>query len=533
MSNTPIEGNDPLTIKTALISVSDKTGVVELAQALANHGVRLLSTGGTANTLRNAGLDVISVSDVTGQPEIMDGRVKTLHPKIHGGLLGRRDVDTDVMQGSGIEGIDLLVVNLYPFTETIAKPDCTLEQAIEQIDIGGPAMLRAACKNHQWLTVLTDPDDYSGLMAQLPQAPNLATRQKLALRGFGMTAKYDSTIHHYLQRQLEHDQQPLPNTLALNLKQKQSLRYGENPQQMAAFYTPTNQDHSGFADARQHQGKPLSYNNLMDADAAWDCLQAITEHSPDNFAKPACVIVKHANPCGAAHADSLVNAYDRAFACDSTSAFGGIIAINQTIDAGFARHLIGNQFLEVLLAPNIDNDALPILAEKPNIRVLTMSSATAEGALDYRRIAGGYLVQQPDASTVGRDAMSVVTEHQPTEQQWQDILFAWRLVRFVKSNAVVYAKDHQSLGIGAGQMSRIDSAKIAIEKARQANLNLNGCSMASEAFFPFRDSIDQAHAAGVIAIIQPGGSMRDQEVIDAANEHNMIMVFTGQRHFRH
>ncbi len=529
MTNPITNDADPVTIKTALISVSDKTGVIELAQALASHGIRLLSTGGTARTLRDAGLEVINVSDVTGQAEIMDGRVKTLHPTIHGGLLGRRDIDAKVMQDSGIDGIDLLVVNLYPFAETIAKPDCTLPQAIEQIDIGGPAMLRAACKNHRWVTVLTDPNDYSDIIAQLPQAPDLSTRQKLATRGFGMTAQYDSGIHHYLQ-QLDNDQPTLPDTLTLNLKQKQALRYGENPQQKAAFYTPMHHQSSGFASARQHQGKPLSYNNLMDADAAWECLQAICEPLSD---QSACIIVKHANPCGAATADSLINAYDRAFACDSTSAFGGIIAVNQNIDSDFARHLIGNQFLEVLLAPDVDTDALPILAEKPNIRVLSLPAAVAEDALDYRRIAGGYLVQQPDASTVGQQAMSVVTERQPDEQQWQDILFAWRLVRFVKSNAVIYAKDHQSLGIGAGQMSRIDSAKIAVEKAEQAGLDLLGCSMASEAFFPFRDSIDQAHAAGVTAVIQPGGSMRDQEVIDAANEHNMIMVFTGQRHFRH
>lgn len=530
MTNPLINDADQITIKTALISVSDKTGVVELAQALASHGIRLLSTGGTARALRDAGLDVINVSDVTGQVEIMDGRVKTLHPKIHGGLLGRRDIDADVMQDSGIDGIDLLVVNLYPFAETIANPDCTLPQAIEQIDIGGPAMLRAACKNHRWVTVLTNPNDYSNIIAQLPHAPDLSTRQKLATRGFGMTAQYDSTIHHYLQEQLDDDQQTLPQALALNLKQKQALRYGENPQQMAAFYTPVHHQGSGFASAQQHQGKPLSYNNLMDADAAWECLQAISNPISD---QSACIIVKHANPCGAATAKGLINAYDRAFACDSTSAFGGIVAVNQNIDSDFARHLIGNQFLEVLLAPGVDNDALPILAEKPNIRVLSLSAAGADTPLDYRRIAGGYLVQQPDVNTVGRQAMSIVTQRQPDEQQWQDILFAWRLVRFVKSNAVVYAKDHQSLGIGAGQMSRIDSAKIAVEKAGQAGLSLAGCAMASEAFFPFRDSIDQAHTAGVTAVIQPGGSMRDQEVIDAADEHNMIMVFTGQRHFRH
>jgi len=519
-------------IKTALLSVSDKTGIVELAQALSANNVRLLSTGGTAKALQAAGIEVTEVSDVTGQPEIMGGRVKTLHPKIHGGLLGRRDVDAEVMQISGIGAIDLLVVNLYPFAKTISQSGCTFDDAIEQIDIGGPAMLRAACKNRQWVTVLTNPADYASIIDQLPLAPELAKRQQLALQGFQITSVYDATISAYLSQQINHQADPLPKTLTLPLKQHQQLRYGENPQQAAAFYTTVSDNHSGFAAAIQHQGKPLSYNNLMDADAAWSCLQAIAEQS----SKPsACVIVKHANPCGVACASSLIDAYQQAFSCDSTSAFGGIIAVNQHIDQHFAEHLINAQFLEVLLAPSVDEAALPMLASKPNVRVLAMPAEQQAGhiGLDYRRINGGYLLQQADHDTVERTDMSVVSQRQPSEQQWQDLLFAWQLVRFVKSNAVVYAKNNQSLGIGAGQMSRIDSAQIAVTKAAEAKFSLSGCAMASEAFFPFRDSIDQAHAAGVSTVIQPGGSMRDQEVIDAANEHNIVMVFTGRRHFRH
>ncbi len=519
-------------IKTALISVSDKTGIIELARALVAHDIRLLSTGGTAKALNDAGLPVTQVSEVTGQAEIMDGRVKTLHPKIHGGLLGRRDLDADIMQTSGIEGIDLLVVNLYPFVETISQADCVLSDAIEQIDIGGPAMLRAACKNHQWVTVLTDPADYAGIIEQLPLMPDISTRRQLALQGFQMTSRYDASISGYLQTQISAASDQLPDSLSLNLNQRQSLRYGENPQQAAAFYTQPGHPAEGFAAARQHQGKPLSYNNLMDADAAWNCLQAISTQSAD---QASCVIVKHANPCGVACANDPGEAYQRAFACDSTSAFGGIIAVNRKIDADFARLLLDNQFLEVLLAPEVDETALPILAGKSNIRVLSMPAAVQNKTpqLDYRRIQGGYLVQHSDRHTVDREAMSIASDRSPSEQEWQDLLFAWQLVRFVKSNAVVYARNQQSLGIGAGQMSRVDSARIAVEKAAQAQLELTGCAMASEAFFPFRDSIDHAHQAGVTAIIQPGGSMRDQEVIDAANEHGMAMVFTGQRHFLH
>ena len=539
-----MHSQQPITIKTALLSVSDKRGIVELGRALQQHGIRILSTGGTAAALAAADIAVTPVSAVTGQAEIMDGRVKTLHPKIHGGLLARRDVDAAVMQAQGITGIDLLVVNLYPFTQTVAAPDCSLDDAIEQIDVGGPAMLRAACKNHAWVTTLTDPDDYPSLLQTLPQAPPLAVRQRLAQQGFAMTTAYDAAISAYLQQQFaaaqptaEESATPAPSWpqhLQLNLRRSEPpLRYGENPHQQAALYVPAQASgKQGLVGARQWQGKTLSYNNWMDADAAWQTLQAISTCRPD---QAGCVIVKHANPCGAALADDIGHAYQLAFQCDSTSAFGGVIAINRCISADFASALIQRQFAELLLAPDCDEHALAVLAEKPNLRVLTLADvSTAEAALpDLRRISGGYLVQQPDLATVARDAMQVVSQRQPDAQQWQDLLFAWQLVRQVKSNAVVYARDGHSLGIGAGQMSRIDSARIAVDKASQAGLDMQQAAMASEAFFPFRDSIDAAHAAGVRCVIQPGGSMRDQEVITAADEHDMCMVFTGRRHFRH
>jgi len=531
-----------ITIKTALLSVSDKRGIVELARALHEHNIRILSTGGTATALRAAGIPVIQVSEVTGQAEIMDGRVKTLHPKIHGGLLGRRDIDADVMRAQGIADIDLLVVNLYPFTQTVANPDCTLPAAIEQIDIGGPAMLRAACKNHAWVTTLTNPDDYQALLPTLPRAPDMATRQRLAIKGYAMTAAYDAAISSYLQQQFEPAQATAdtattelwPTRLQLELKRHEPpLRYGENPHQQAALYTTstTGGDH-GIVAAHQLQGKTLSYNNWMDADAARQALQAIADTRPG---QAACVIVKHANPCGAALADDIERAYDLAFQGDSTSAFGGIIAINRSISASFAATLLQRQFAELILAPACADDALAELAAKPNLRVLTLpdQAASVPDLPDLRRISGGYLVQQADLTTVTTDAMRVVSHRRPDAQQWQDLLFAWQLVRQVKSNAVVYARDGHSLGIGAGQMSRIDSARIAVDKAAQAGWDMQRAAMASEAFFPFRDSIDAAHAAGVACVIQPGGSMRDQEVITAVNEHDMCMVFTGRRHFRH
>ncbi|MDA3932890.1 MAG: bifunctional phosphoribosylaminoimidazolecarboxamide formyltransferase/IMP cyclohydrolase [Gammaproteobacteria bacterium] len=539
-----------ITIRTALLSVSDKRGIVELAVQLHQHKVRILSTGGTAAALRAAGIPVTAVSEVTGQTEIMDGRVKTLHPKIHGGLLGRRDVDANLMQSEQIPAIDLLVVNLYPFTQTIADPDCSLAAAIEQIDIGGPAMLRAACKNHAWVTTITNPDDYPELLQCLPQAPVRDRRQQLALQGFQMTASYDAAISAYLQQQFAPDraephaeqtpaQSDWPSRLQLDLQLREpALRYGENPHQSAALYTPPGAA-TGIVNASQLQGKALSYNNWMDADAAWQTMQAVAATRPH---QAACVIVKHANPCGAALADTITSAYDLAFQCDRTSAFGGIIAINRSISAEFAEQLLQRQFAEVLIAPDCDDAALGLLASKPNLRVLVhsaqaASAATAEASSkampELRRIDGGYLVQQADLDTVSRKHMQVVSDRHPDEQQWQDLLFAWQLVRQVKSNAVVYARDGHSLGIGAGQMSRIDSAMIAVHKAEQAGWSMLHAAMASEAFFPFRDSIDTAHAAGVSCVIQPGGSMRDQQVIDAVNEHGMTMVFTGRRHFRH
>ena len=532
-----MDKNTPIRIRTALLSVSDKTGIVELAQTLDAAKVKILSTGGTAKTIREAGITVTDVAAVTNQPEIMGGRVKTLHPKIHGGLLARRDIDADVMQLHAIDGIDLLVVNLYPFEETISRIDCEFEQAIEQIDIGGPAMLRGACKNHRWVTVLTDPSDYKLITPDLPQAPNQDQRLKLALKGFQMTANYDSAISRYLEQQTTtsiEQTADMPAKLDLSLvKQQPSLRYGENPHQQAALYCPPGKK-VGIVAATQLQGKALSYNNWMDADAAWQAMLAVAKTT--TISKAACVIVKHANPCGAALADDLSEAYKLAFQCDSTSAFGGIIAINQTLTAKFAQQVLDNQFLEVLIAPAYEDNALEVLENKPNVRVLinSLDAIKSQPALaDIRRINGGYLVQEADFQTVTRAEMQIVSHIQPNENQWQDLLFAWQLVRGVKSNAVVYAKNGHSLGIGAGQMSRIDSAMIAAQKCQQAGWNLNNAAMASEAFFPFRDSVDAAHQAGVTCVIQPGGSMRDQELIDAVNEHSMCMVFTARRHFRH
>lgn len=526
-----MSSTESLRIRTALLSVSDKTGIVTLAKTLEAAGITLLSTGGTANALRKAGISVIEVSDVTKQPEIMGGRVKTLHPKIHGGLLARRDIDADTMQTHDIGAIDLLVVNLYPFVETIAKPDCSFDQAIEEIDIGGPAMLRAACKNHRWVTVLTDTDDYATFSQQLPLAPDATQRRKLALKGFQMTARYDAAISHYLTEQTTTSAtEALPAGFDLQFQRREPpLRYGENPHQQAALYTPAGKQH-GLVTAEQLQGKALSYNNWMDADAAWLAMQSIAATAPG---QAACVIVKHANPCGAATAENTEKAYQLAFQCDSTSAFGGIIAINQPLTAEFAQRVIDNQFAEVIIAPDYTPEAVTVLSDKPNLRVLIHADRTTSDLPDIRRIDGGYLIQAPDLETVARNDMQIVSKREPDANEWRDLLFAWQLVRNVKSNAVIYARNGHSLGIGAGQMSRIDSAMIAVHKCQQAGWTLQSAAMASEAFFPFRDSIDTASQAGVRCVIQPGGSMRDQEVIDAVNEHDMCMVFTGMRHFRH
>jgi phosphoribosylaminoimidazolecarboxamide formyltransferase/IMP cyclohydrolase len=518
------------TIKQALISVSDKDGVVDFARGLAGFGVTLLSTGGTAKLLRDAGLKVTEVADYTGFPEMLDGRVKTLHPRIHAGLLGRRDLPEHVaaMQKAGIAGIDLVCVNLYPFTQTIAKPDCTLEDAIENIDIGGPAMVRSASKNYQHVAVVTDPADYAGLLQEMGAANGAlgaSTRFRLARKAFSHTAAYDSAISNYLTAlQADGSREAFPTRLNMQFDRVQTLRYGENPHQSAAFYRDLMPAPGSLAAYRQIQGKELSYNNIADADAAWECVKT--------FDAPACVIVKHANPCGVAIAKDVAAAYDKALATDPTSAFGGIIAVNRPLDAATAQ-AITKQFVEVIIAPAIAADALAVFAQKANIRVLEVPLAPGANAYDIKRVGGGVLVQTPDGMNVAASQLKVVTRRKPTEAQMSDLLFAWRVAKFVKSNAIVFCSNGQTMGVGAGQMSRVDSARIASIKAGNAGLTLNGSVVASDAFFPFRDGVDVAAAAGAKAIIQPGGSMRDDEVIAAADEHDIAMVFTGFRHFRH
>jgi phosphoribosylaminoimidazolecarboxamide formyltransferase/IMP cyclohydrolase len=512
------------TIKRALISVSDKTGIIALAQQLAHHQVEILSTGGTAQALRDAHIPVIDVGDYTGFPEILDGRVKTLHPKIHAGILARRTVDAKTLSALDIPFIDLVIVNLYPFANTIAKPDCTFDEAIEQIDIGGPSMLRGAAKNYQDVAVVIDPEDYQLIIEHLSQN-NLTEkhRLKLAQKVFAHTAYYDTLINDYLTEHTAETLLPPKRTLALT--EQLSLRYGENPHQAATFYQQGIHK-TGLAASIQHQGKPLSYNNLLDADAAMECVKAFNE-------KPTCVIVKHTNPCGVAIADDLLTAYQRAYQADPSSAFGGIIAFNQALDAKTAQAIIDTQFVEVILAPKFDAATLEVLKHKPNVRALTYLSDKSLDRLSYRSISGGILVQEQDTQAINTDNWQVVTDKKPDAQQLIDLTFAWQVVRFVKSNAIVYAKNGQTCGIGAGQTSRIMSCEIGIIKAEQAGLSLNQCVLASDAFFPFSDSIIAAAKAGVAAIIQPGGSLRDQEVINAANDLNMAMIFTGIRHFKH
>jgi phosphoribosylaminoimidazolecarboxamide formyltransferase/IMP cyclohydrolase len=511
---------------TALLSVSNKAGIVEFARELHELGVSLLSTGGTANAIRGAGLPVTDVSEVTGHPEIMDGRVKTLHPRIHGGLLGRGDQDAAVMAEHGIRPIDLLVVNLYPFESTIAKPGCSREQAIENIDIGGPAMLRAAAKNHAHVAVVVDPQDYTAVLSELRSASSIteATRRRLALKAFSHTACYDAAISEYLRDEAAED--ALPGQLPIGLRLESELRYGENPHQRAGLYRTTRTPAGSLIDARQHQGKPLSYNNLADADAALECAK--------RFDELACVIVKHANPCGVGLGDSPLQAYDRAYRTDPTSAFGGIIAFNREVDGEMAGEILARQFLEVMVAPSYSDDALQAFAAKPNIRVLETGPLSPTGpGLRLTAIEGAMLVQDKDVAELDPAALKVVTRRQPNERELADALLAWHVARFVKSNAIVYCRDRMTLGIGAGQMSRVVSAQIAALKAAEAELDLRGAAMASDAFFPFRDGIDTAAEKGIAVVIQPGGSVRDQEVIDAANEHGMAMLFTGMRHFRH
>ncbi len=515
-------------IARALISVSDKTGVVEFARELSALGVTLISTGGTAAALRSAGLTVTGVEEITGFPEIMDGRVKTLHPAIHGGLLGRRDVDAAVMAGHGIAPIDLLVVNLYPFAATVARSDCTREDAIENIDIGGPAMIRAAAKNQAFVAVVVEPGDYPGLLAELRDNGVMLreeTRRRLARKAYAHTACYDAAIFRHFEA-IEGDG-TLPAQLPIGLGKLDDLRYGENPHQRAALYRFDAATAGTLPGARQHQGKPLSFNNLADADAALECVGALPA--------PACVIVKHANPCGVGIGAGLGESYEKAYATDPESAFGGVIACNAPVDGALAATIVGRQFLEVIAAPSFTPEALEAFARKPNIRVLETGPLPdpATPSLRLQQIGGGMLVQDKDVARVGRENLRVVSKRQPTEQELDDALFAWQVIRFVKSNAIIYCHAGATLGIGAGQMSRVMSARIAAWKAGEARLDIRGAAMASDAFFPFRDGIDAAAAHGIAVVIQPGGSMRDDEVIRAADEHNMAMIFTGVRHFRH
>ncbi|HSN00183.1 MAG TPA: bifunctional phosphoribosylaminoimidazolecarboxamide formyltransferase/IMP cyclohydrolase [Rudaea sp.] len=518
-------------IRRALLSVSDKTGLLDLARGLDALGVVLISTGGTARALREAGLAVREVADVTGFPEIMDGRVKTLHPKIHGGLLGRRGQDDAVMAAHGIEGIDLLVVNLYPFEQATATPDCTMHDAIENIDIGGPAMLRAAAKNHEHVATLVDPADYAELIQTLrtDNGTTLNLRRRLAAKVYAHTARYDGVIANWLGARLTADHvEQFPPSLHLAFARQATLRYGENPHQNAALYLERDAAPGCVATARVLTGKELSYNNLADADAALECVKAFRK-------APACVIVKHANPCGVAIGATAREAYDKAYATDPVSAFGGIIAFNQPLDVATAQAILERQFVEVVIAPEVDAAALTAFAQKPNVRVLASGEwpEQAAPALDFKRIAGGLLVQDTDRDTLLLSDLKVVSKRVPDAEELRDLLFAWHVAMYVKSNAIVYARQGRTIGIGAGQMSRVVSARIATLKAEEAGLEVAGSVMASDAFFPFRDGIDAAAAAGIRAVIQPGGSMRDAESIAAADEHAMAMVFTGVRHFRH
>lgn len=520
-------------VRRALLSVSDKTGIVEFAQALDARGIDLLSTGGTAKLLQDAGIKVTEVSEHTGHPEIMDGRVKTLHPKIHGGILGRREQDEAVMQQHDIAPIDMVVVNLYPFKQTVANPDCTLADAIENIDIGGPTMVRSAAKNHRDVAVVVNASDYQRVLDELnghDGSLTLNTRFELAVAAFEHTAQYDGMIANYLGQRCGEDSHESParfsRTLNLQLHKKQDLRYGENSHQQAAFYVESDTQTPSVSTSRQLQGKALSFNNIADTDAALSCVKA--------FAEPACVIVKHANPCGVAVSHSIGDAYDRAFRTDPTSAFGGIIAFNRELDEATAKAIISRQFVEVIIAPGASRKAQAIVGSKQNVRLLvTEPWQHGSSQLDYKRVEGGLLVQDSDVAEITADDLNLVTKLAPSKEQIDDLLFCWKVAKFVKSNAIVYARDKMTIGVGAGQMSRVYSAKIAGIKAADEDLQVAGSVMASDAFFPFRDGIDAAAAAGISAIIQPGGSIRDDEVIAAADEHNIAMVFTSVRHFRH
>ena len=516
-------------VNRALISVSDKAGIVEFARALDALGIELLSTGGTHRLLLENGLKVTEVADYTGFPEMMDGRVKTLHPKVHGGILARRGQDDAVMAEHGIEAIDMVVVNLYPFEATVAKPGCSLEDAIENIDIGGPTMVRAAAKNHRFVNIVVNAADYDAIIAELKAnggATSLATRFDLAIKAYEHTAAYDGAIANHFGRLVPGGSATFPRTFNTQFHKVQEMRYGENPHQQAAFYVEAHPAEAGIATAKQIQGKELSYNNVADTDAALECVK--------NFAEPACVIVKHANPCGVAVAADIGKAYQLAFATDPESAFGGIIAFNRDLDAATASAIVDSQFVEVIIAPGASAEAVAAVAAKKNVRLLVCGTWSAPGpAFDYKRVNGGLLVQDRDLGMVTAADLKVVSKARPSEQQMKDLLFAWKVAKFVKSNAIIYAANGQTVGVGAGQMSRINSARIAAIKAEHAGLVVKGSVMASDAFFPFRDGIDNAGQAGVAAVIQPGGSIRDDEVIAAADEYGMAMVFTGMRHFRH
>ncbi|EHQ9271162.1 bifunctional phosphoribosylaminoimidazolecarboxamide formyltransferase/IMP cyclohydrolase [Vibrio parahaemolyticus] len=529
--------NNARPIRRALISVSDKTGIVEFAQALAERGVDILSTGGTARLLAEQGIAVTEVSDYTGFPEMMDGRVKTLHPKVHGGVLGRRGQDDDVMAKHGINPIDMVVVNLYPFAETVAKEGCTLADAVENIDIGGPTMVRSAAKNHKDVTIVVNASDYDRVIAEMDandKSLTLETRFDLAIAAFEHTAAYDGMIANYFgtmvpsygENKEGDEESKFPRTFNQQFEKKQDMRYGENSHQAAAFYVEANPQEASVSTARQIQGKALSYNNIADTDAALECVK--------EFNEPACVIVKHANPCGVALGKDILEAYNRAYQTDPTSAFGGIIAFNQELDAETATAIVERQFVEVIIAPSVSTEAIEVVAAKKNVRLLECGEwSTKTTGFDVKRVNGGLLVQDRDQGMVSLDDLKVVSKRQPTEEELKDALFCWKVTKYVKSNAIVYAKGDMTIGVGAGQMSRVYSAKIAGIKAADEGLEVAGSVMASDAFFPFRDGIDAAAEAGIKCVIQPGGSMRDDEVIAAADEHGMAMIFTGMRHFRH
>ena len=520
---------DFISVKRALISVSDKSGIVDFAKNLSAFGVEILSTGGTYKLLKDGGVAVTEVSDYTGFPEMMDGRVKTLHPKIHGGILGRRGLDDAVMAQHDIKPIDMVVVNLYPFEQTVAKPDCSLEDAIENIDIGGPTMVRAAAKNHAFVNIVVNAADYAAILTELKTnngATSYKTRFDLAIKAYEHTAAYDGAIANYFGRLVPGGNDPFPRTFNLNLVKAQDMRYGENPHQRSAFYLEKNPRETSIATAKQLQGKELSYNNIADTDAALECVK--------QFDEPACVIVKHANPCGVAVAKTIGAAYDLAFATDTESAFGGIIAFNRELDVATAKAIVDRQFVEVIIAPSVANGVSEIVAERKNVRLLICGEFTpAVSAWDFKRVNGGLLVQDRDLGAISASDLKIVTKRVPTESEIRDLLFTWKVAKFVKSNAIVYGKEGRTIGVGAGQMSRVNSARIAAIKAEHAKLEVKGAVMASDAFFPFRDGIDNAAKNGISCVIQPGGSIRDDEVIAAADEHGMAMVFTGMRHFRH